>query len=190
MAYVGELDTGQKIYLENQGTQTVITSIFSGSGQQQQSSNSISTGSWSAEPEMYKTANGVVVEITAARGKYYVQIQGSSMSVINETPSPNKDRQMPMRQVESTPASSMPPMEPMQPMKPMEPMKPMKMGDMEMKMNPMEMRMGNMHMQMGSSLPSSTSDGVSQSKRRFCSQCGESVAPSDRFCSSCGHRLD
>ncbi|MBE9169248.1 zinc ribbon domain-containing protein [Pleurocapsales cyanobacterium LEGE 06147] len=177
MAYVGELDTGQKIYLENQGTQTLITSIFSGSGQQQQSSNSISTGSWTAEPEMYKTSNGVIVEITTAGGKYCVQIQGSSMSVMNETPSLSKERQMQMRQVESTPASSMPPMEPM---------KPMKMGDMEMKMNPMEMRMGNMQMRMGSS----TSDEIHQSKRRFCSQCGESVHPNDRFCSSCGHRLD
>lgn len=184
MAYVGELNTGQKIYLENQGTQTIITSTFSSSGQQQQSSNSISTGSWTAEPEMYQTSNGAVVEITSERGKYYVQIQGSSMSVMNETPSPRKERQMPIRQVESTPTSSMPPMEPLQPMKPM------KMGDMEMKMNPMEMRMGNMQMRMGSSLSSSTPDGVRQSKRRFCSQCGESVAPSDRFCSSCGHRLD
>ncbi len=187
MAYVGELDTGQKIYLENQGTQTVITSICSGLGQQQQSSSSISTGSWTAKPEMYKTANGVVLVVTTERGKYCVQIQGSSMSVMNETPSPSKERQMQMRQVESTPASSMLPMEPM---KPMEPMQPMKMGDMEMKLNPMEMRMGNMQMQMGSSLSSSAHEGGRQSKRRFCSQCGESVAPSDRFCSSCGHRLD
>lgn len=190
MAYVGELDTGQKIYLENQGTQTVITSIFSGLGQQQQSSSSISTGSWTAEPEMYKTANGVVLAITTDRGKYCVQIQGSSMSVMNETPSPSKERQMQMRQVESTPASSMSPMEPMQPMQPMEPMKPMKMGDMEMKLNPMEMRMGNMQMRMGSPMSPSASDEVRQSKRRFCSQCGESVDPSDRFCSSCGYRLD
>lgn len=187
MAYVGELDTGQKIYLENQGTETVITNTFSGLGQQQQSSSSITTGSWTAKPKMYKTANGVVLEIITARGKYFVQIQGSSMSVMSETPSPRKDRQMQMRQVESTPASSMPPMEPM---KPMQPMQPMKMGDMEMKMNPMEMRMGNMQMQMGSSMSPSTSDGVHQSKRRFCSQCGELVNPSDRFCSSCGHRLD
>lgn len=184
MAYVGELDTGQKIYLENQGTQTLITSILSSSKQKQQSSSSISTGSWTAEPKMYKTANGVVVEIAAEGGKYFLQIQGSSMSVLNETLSPSKERQMPMRQVESTPSSSMPSM------KSIEPMQPMKMGDMEMKMNPMEMRMGNMQMQMGSSMSSSTSEASSQSKRRFCSQCGESVKPSDRFCSSCGHQLD
>jgi NADH pyrophosphatase NudC (nudix superfamily) len=186
MVYVGELGTGQKIYLENQGTQTVITNTSSSSGQQQQSSSSISTGTWTASPEMYKTAHGFVLEITASQGKYFVQIQGSSMSVINEAPSSSQKQPIAMKQIESTSVSSM------KPMKPIEPMKPLKMGDMEMKMNPMEMRMGNMQMQMGSSISSSfsTSEKTNQKQRRFCSQCGESVAPSDRFCSSCGHRLD
>ena len=177
MAYVCELGTGQKVYLDNQGTQTIVTTFSSSLGQQQQASNGFQTGSWISPPEMFRTPNGVIIRINTAQGEHYIQVQGGSMSVIGGSPSLGSFQQMQVQEVASTPPSSMPSMEPM---KPMEPMQPMKMGNMQMSSNPMEMRMGNMEMKMGS---------PTGGTRRFCSQCGAPINPSDRFCSSCGHSL-
>lgn len=171
MAYVCEIGGGQRVYLDSQGAQTVVTTASSNLGQQQQSSNSFSTGSWTLPPEIFRNFDGLVVKITAERGEYFIQIQAGSMSVMSAAPPLNSAQQMQVQQVDSMPS--------IQSMQPMEPMKPMKMGDMQMSMNPMEMRMGKMEMRLGST----------SSSRRFCSQCGTSVEPSDRFCSSCGHRL-
>jgi len=192
MAYVCELGTGQRVYLDNQGTQTIVTTYSGSLGQQQQATSSFPTGSWTSPPELFQTPSGVVLKIRTVHGENYIQIQGSSMSVIGGVPSVSASQQMDVQQVTSTPTSSMPPMTPMEPMKPMgpmkpmEPMKPMKMGDMEIKSNPMEMRMGNMEMRMGSPMSFSTS---AQSDQRFCSQCGNSVQVGDRFCANCGNRL-
>lgn len=177
MAYVCEIGTGQRVYLENQGTQTIVTTASTSPGQQQQSSHSFATGSWTVTPESFHTGNGIVLKITSSQGQYFIQLQGSSMRVMGEPPSLQGSQQVQLQQVDRTPTTSM---SPMQPMKPIEPMQPRKMGDMEMKMNPMQMRIGSMEMQMGA---------PDASKSRFCSQCGTQVSPSDRFCSACGHRL-
>ncbi len=179
MAYVCELGTGQRVYLNNQGAQTIVIIASGGPGQQQQSSSSFTTGSWTSLPEIFRTPNGAVLKIKTAQGEYFIQIQGSSMSVMGSSPSLGGSQQMQVQQVSSMPVSSMPPMQPM------EPMRPMKMGDMQMNMNPMEMRMGNMEMRMGSQASSSELEET----RRFCSQCGGPIKLEDRFCSSCGHRL-
>ncbi|MBF2019358.1 MAG: zinc-ribbon domain-containing protein [Hydrococcus sp. C42_A2020_068] len=184
MAYVFELGTGQRVYLEDRGMQTVVTVSSGGPGQQQQSSSSIQTGKWTSPPELLQTPNGAVIKITTARGEHHIQIQGNSIGVTSRS-SGGGDRWMQGQQVSSTSVSSsfsMPSMQPMKPMEPMNPMEPMKMGDMEMSANPMQMRMGNMEMRMGSATQT-------QVNRRFCSQCGAPVEPSDRFCSSCGHQL-
>jgi len=171
MAYVCEIGTGQRAYLENQGTQTIVTTASSSPGQQQQSSQSFVTGSWTAAPESFRNASGVVVKITTSQGQYFIQIQGHSMGMIAEHPSLQGAQPIQLQQVDRPPTSSMPPIEPM---------KPMEMGDMEMSMNPMQMRMGNMELRM---------DKPVSSTHRFCSQCGTEVNPRDRFCSACGHRL-
>ncbi len=177
MAYACDLGTGQRIYLDNQGMQTIITAMSGGPGQQQQSSTGFQTGSWIAPPEIFQTAGGAVLKVTTAQGEHFIYIQGTSMQVMGGAPSLSGSQQMQVQQVSSVPSSSM---------SPMEPMKPMSMGGMQM--NPMEMRMGDMEMRMGSpTAPSSTPNTASP--RRFCSQCGTAVEPEDRFCSSCGHRL-
>lgn len=186
MAYVCELGTGQRVYLDNQGTQTVVTTSSSSAGQQQQASSSFTTGSWTSPPELFQTPTGVVLKIKTAQGEHYIQVQGGSMSVMGAMPTIGSSQPMQVQQIANMPASSMPPMQPMEPIKPMEPMKPMKMGNMEMNMNPMEMRMGNMEMRMGESMSFSTPD---QNTKRFCPQCGDAVSLSDRFCASCGNRL-
>lgn len=170
MAYLCEIETGQTIYLDNQGNQTIITTLSSSRGQQQQSSSGFQTGSWTSTPEVFRTSNGIIIKITTANSEYFWQVQGNSIGVMNNTPPLNNDQQLQLQQVSSTPTSSMPSM------------KPMKMGDMEMNMNPMQMRMGNMEMQMGA-----TSSTVPT--KQYCSQCGAKVKASDRFCASCGHQL-
>ncbi|NJP11427.1 MAG: zinc ribbon domain-containing protein [Leptolyngbyaceae cyanobacterium RU_5_1] len=179
MAYVCELGNGRSIYLDNQGTQTIVTLTSSGPGQQQQASSSVQTGDWNSPPEVYRTSEGAVIKLQTAQGTHYVRVEGSSVRITSEFPASSSSQPLQTQQVASSSAGTMPPMQPMQPMEPMT------MGDMQMSMNPMQMRMGNMELRMGSP-PSIEKPSVA---RQFCNQCGASVKPDDRFCSSCGHRL-
>ncbi|MGK7932692.1 MAG: zinc ribbon domain-containing protein [Microcystaceae cyanobacterium] len=179
MAYLCDLGNGQTIYLDNQGTQTVVTSITQSFGQQQQSSNQFTTGKWSSLPQIYQFPNGIVIKIITTQGEYNVQIQGSNMVMNQGLIDVGNTPTLPLKQVSET-ASNMPPMQPMQPLEPMKPMQPMQMGNMSLNMQPMEMKMGNMSMTMGE---------TPKTGRRFCSQCGSPVKESDKFCASCGHRL-
>jgi hypothetical protein len=172
MAYQCELGNGQRLFLDNPGTQTLITLSSSSAGQQQQATQSIQTGSWIADPEIFQIAGGAIAKLRTAQGEHFIQIQGSSISVLSSVPSLNYAQQMQMQQVASPP--------------PIQPMPPMKMGNMQMSLKPMEMKMGNMSMQMGTP----TAPTAPSNTRQFCSQCGVTVKPSDRFCSSCGHQLD
>lgn len=182
MAYMCEIGSGHNIYLENQGSQTIVTALLSSLGQQQQSSISVSTGTWTALPELYRTPHGAILKITTGKGEQFIQIQGSSMNSMASVPSLSNFQPMQMTQIADMPVTpSIPTMEPMQPIPPMQPMR---MGNMEMGMNPMEMRMGNMRVSMGS-----VSEPTQAKARRFCSQCGSATKQDDRFCSSCGHKL-
>ena len=209
MAFVCELDTGYRVYLDNQGTKTIVTSCSSQPGQQQQASSVMETGVWTAPPEAYRSGNGAILKISTAEGDRFAYVQGSSMSVMGASPSLGGAQQMQVQQTASVPTPSMPPMQPMQPMQevkmggmqpmqevkmdgmppmqPMQPMQPMKMGDMTMSTNPMAMSMGNMSMSMGGASTNAARGAVGT--RQFCSQCGAKVDPNDRFCSSCGHAL-
>jgi hypothetical protein len=169
MAYVCNLDTGQTVYLENQGNLTIITTMMINQGQQQQSSTSIETGNWTSLPEIFRTSQGVMLKIQGVKGQSLITIQGSSISTINQLSHLGNLQPLPLQETTQTP---------LQPLQPLQPMKPMTMGNMSMSMNPMEMRMGDMNLSMK---PPST--------KRFCSQCGASVKPEDKFCSSCGHKL-
>jgi hypothetical protein len=166
MPYVCELGTGQTLYLDNQGTQTLVTLASGSVGQQQQASSGYQTGTWTTPPQVYRTAGGMVVKITSTTGEYNLLIQGSSMSLTGEM-SVENSQQLQTKPVEKMPASSM------------KPMQPLKMGNMEMNLNTMEMKIGDMELKMGAA-----------KTRNFCSQCGAKVKPNDRFCASCGHTLD
>lgn len=184
MAFWCELGNGQRLYLENQGEQTIATIATHSPGQQQQSSSSVMTGAWTASPEAFRTGSGAIVKLATLRGEVFVQVQGTTVSFLPEAPSASNAQQMQLHSVEHAPKphlEPMPPMPPMQPMSPMQPMPPMRMGDMEMNLNPMSMRMGNMELQMDA--PTATT-----SARRFCTQCGSAIAPADRFCANCGHK--
>jgi hypothetical protein len=185
MAYMCEISPNQRVYVENQGNSTIVTLMTGGPGQQQQASNSFQTGRWVSPPEMFDVSQGVAILIATPQGEHYIRIQGSSMTLGNNS-DVAASQQMQMHQADAPSAPSMTPMQPMQPMQPM------KMGNMEINNNPMEMRMGNMHLRMGEPIQPAQSTPPAQSAqptRKFCSQCGVAVEPSDRFCSNCGHRL-
>jgi len=167
MPYVSELGTGQLVYLDNQNEQTIFTIVAQSPGQQQQATNSFTTGIWTAEPEILQTSTGVIVKIHTSQGEQIIQIQGNSTSMTRVAPKDAKV--LPIEQVNNMPQMTMN----MSPMKPLEPMKPMKMEGMTMKMGNMEMSMGNRN----------------STVKRFCPSCGAAVNPDDRFCSSCGYNL-
>ncbi|NCQ70151.1 MAG: zinc ribbon domain-containing protein [Microcystis aeruginosa L111-01] len=171
MAIYSELPTGQSLYLNNQGLQTIVTLASGAVGQQQQSSSSFATGVWTKEPQIEIIPQGAIIEIITETGPHRIQIQGSSIGF--SSPHTSGVSQSSQSTTATSFSSS--------PMQPMQPMQPMKMGNMSMNFAPMEMQMGDMKMSMG--------DTKTVSKVRFCRQCGAKVAATDRFCSSCGHQL-
>lgn len=164
MAYECDLGNGQRLSLDNSGTQTIVTLASSYAGQQQQSSCSISTGAWTAAPEVLQMAAGIAIKVPTTQGDRFLQIQGSSINLLDHQPS-SSGESLQIYQTHS-------------PVVPMQPLQPLKMGNMQM--GNMQMRLGNMEMRMGQ---------PADSARRFCSQCGVPVQSSDRFCSSCGHAI-
>jgi hypothetical protein len=178
MAYTCDLGSGQRLYLDNVGQQTAVTLASGGPGQQQQSGSQFTTGAWTHPPELFRTAQGVVVKLTTAQGPHYLQLQGNQWGSSTSGPNMASAQQMQTSQVAAMPGANvgathaprcspcsrcplMPtrhpnrpaqpaaaPMPAMQPM-PMQPMQPMTLGNMTLNANPMEMRMGNMAMSMG-----------------------------------------
>ncbi|MEO1402300.1 MAG: zinc ribbon domain-containing protein, partial [Cyanobacteria bacterium J06635_1] len=59
MPYVSELSPGMRVYVDNQADQTIVTTLSSGPGQQQQSSNRFTTGPWTAPPEIVRAPSGI-----------------------------------------------------------------------------------------------------------------------------------
>jgi len=187
MTYLCELAEGQSLYLDNPGTQTVLTLTSSSPGQQQQSSSSVQTGQLTAPPEVFRTAQGIVIRLITAEGDRLIHLQGNRISPLDHSPDLSSAERIQVKQPTDKP--SMPLMESMQPMQPMQPMN-LKMGDMQMTMNPMQIRMGDMELKMGTTAASASEPASKTAQtQRFCSQCGVSVDRSDRFCSNCGHQL-
>jgi hypothetical protein len=176
MTYTATIGT-QTVYVENRGTQTLITLSSQTPGQQQSQSSSLTTGEWTAVPALFRSTTGAIVRIQTAQGQWFIQLQANGMQSLTQPPDLENAETIPMQPQEASPSS-----QPMPPMSPMN-MKPMKMGDMEMQMNPMQMRMGNMEMRMGEARANTSST------RQFCTQCGNAVAPTDKFCAQCGHSL-
>lgn len=192
MGYMFELSAEQCVYLENLGDQTRVTTSSSSPGQQQQSSSSLQTGIWTVPPEAFRAAIGVVVRLHTAQGERFLHIQGSRLSLLSDASPLAEAQPIPVQAVAHVPETSLPSMPPMQPMAPMT------MDNMQMGQNAMSMQMGNMRLSMTPIARSQDNSPGSQSgaseapagQRKFCSQCGVVLQPSDRFCANCGHRLD
>ncbi|NJN68216.1 MAG: zinc ribbon domain-containing protein [Chloroflexaceae bacterium] len=180
--YTSELQTGQRIFIENVGEQTLVTLMSGGPGQQQSQRTGVDSGAWLAPPVLFRVAGGVILRLDTSKGQFLFQVQSSGLAAFSSPPSLANADVLPLRQATSSETPGFTPMEPMEPMKPMKPMPPMEpMKPME-PMPPMQMQMGSMKMQMGP-------PGQQAAPKRFCTRCGEAVGPEDRFCGHCGHRL-
>ena len=113
MPYHCDLSPGQKIYLDNPGSITLITLASAGAGQQQQSSTQVHTGPWTEVPQIARVGNGVILRCVAAQGTFFWQIQGMQIGVAPAT-AWVADQATPMQAAEvgSSPIASMPPMAP------------------------------------------------------------------------------
>ena len=160
MTYHWELGTGHQISVDNEGAQTVVTILHTSAGQQQRTSNSFTTGIWLVPPEMSMTPTGGILKVTTPSGEALIQIQGNSINL--------QSNQGASQSTTSTSSSST-----------ATGIKPMQMGNMQMNMQPMSMKMGSMELNMD----------ATASQKRFCTECGTSVKPTDKFCASCGHKL-
>lgn len=173
--YFTDLTPYQKLYLESQGTQTIITLTISTPQQQQSQSLSWQTGAWLVPPILWQSALGFILRVEGERGQFLGLIQGSSITNLQQMPSIANAQVIPLHPITAdtipNPASTFPSMPSMPPLQPLPPMQPMP---------PMRMQMGSMHMQMG---------GGTNQNQRFCSQCGNQVQTSDRFCANCGYAL-
>lgn len=165
-----KLETGHNVSVDNEGAQTVVTIHYHSAGQQQRSSNSFTTGTWIAPPEMTLTSTGAILKIVTASGEAAIEIQGNNVQMRSSHSDISSGSSTTVSS-SSTSTSGF---------KPMTPMPPMQMGNMQMSMQPMRMQMGNMELNMG--------EAVNQ-KQRFCTQCGTPVTPTDKFCASCGNKL-
>ncbi len=172
MAYTAYLSRHQQITIANQDTQTSITLISSTPGQQQSQSSNFTTGNWNKPPHLYQTESGFILEISSDTQEHFILIQANGVNAIAKPPLQNA---IPVN-LQNIPDTNQNKLE-------FEPMQPMKMGNMSMSMNPMSMNMGNMSMNMGESKTTET-------KKRFCTQCGQEAKTSDLFCGSCGNKLD
>ena len=163
MIYHWELGTGHQISVDNEGAQTVVTILHTSAGQQQRTSNSFTTGIWLVPPEMSMTPTGGILKVTTPSGASLIQIQGNSINLHSQGAS---------QSTTSTSSSST--------STGIKPMPPMQMGNMQMNMQPMSMKMGSIELNMD----------ATASQKRFCTECGTPVKPTDKFCASCGHKLE
>ena len=178
MRYEASLDSSSGISVENEGEQTHIA-LWSGRGGQQQSQGTgFTTGVWTQPPALFDARGGPVLQIVTNRGDFHFQIAHGGIRSLRDAP-PLKGA-LPLKTAKAR-DSRWQPLPPMTPMEPMRPMKPMA---------PMEMTMGDMHMSMGTKQKALAEERtVDGGKKRFCAQCGKSVAPADKFCATCGAPL-
>lgn len=126
MKLKSKLPSGSQIFLGNSDGQTRISLESSGEGSNQSQANSFSTGQWKGQPTLFKTPDGLVLQLEAEQGSFSFGIQGSSIQQLNQAPSTEGAQKLDLEEAsEDEGGKPMKPMKPMEPMKGMEPMKPM-----------------------------------------------------------------
>lgn len=121
MAYQSDLGNGQTVFIEQQGEQTSVQ--VHGDGQSQGSG--FHTGHWTQPPRLYRSGDGLVLELRADETTYH-RLNGTQVQSLGHAPDLNGAEPVELREVkDGSDDSAMKPMEKMKPMEPMKPMKPM-----------------------------------------------------------------
>jgi len=115
MAYQSSLSDGRTIFIEQRGEQTSVQ--LHGDGQSQGSG--FHTGAWTQPPRLYRSGDGLVLELQADETTYH-RLNGTQLQSLGSTPDLQGAEQVDLREVkDGSDPEAMTPMEPMKPMKPM-----------------------------------------------------------------------
>ncbi len=106
MIYLSNLGANQQLYIENRGSQTLITLVSTTSGQQQSQSSSWETGSWTAPLAYSELDGGFLLRIDSVGGQHFIQVQASGFNSLQTAPSLINADVMPLQKVQETETSS------------------------------------------------------------------------------------
>lgn len=124
MKLKSKLPRGGDIFISLADGQTHISLSNNDSNSSQSQAASFSTGEWKGQPSLFKTSDGLVLQLEAEQGSFALGIKNSSIQQLDNPPSTQGDEKLKLE--EAGPDEGPQPMEPMKPMQGMEPMKPMK----------------------------------------------------------------
>ena len=190
MTYAYDLESGQRLILQNDGDDTLVALSSGDEGQQQSQSSGFQTGKWAKTPELFQTRGGLVLRLETKNGMEYIRIRGSQIQSMRSEPD-----------LENAEKSKL------------------KKSDENVAMKPMgaDAAIGA-HETNGTDETDAAheTDGADETDgwdetdgnadgrdayehgsrrnggapaKQFCTQCGKPVQKKDRFCASCGHRL-
>ncbi len=123
MTYAYDLESGQRLIVQNDGDDTLVALSSGDEGQQQSQSTGFQTGKWAKTPELFQTRGGLVLRLETKNGMEYIRIRGSQIQSMRSEPDLENAEKLKLKKSDENVA--MKPMEPMRPMEPMKPMEPM-----------------------------------------------------------------
>ncbi len=83
MAHHWKLSTGHQISIDNEGALTIVDVLYDGSGAQQRTTNTFTTGIWISPPEMSLIPTGAILKITTPTGALTIEVEGNSIQLQN-----------------------------------------------------------------------------------------------------------
>ena len=116
MTYAYDLESGQRLMVQNDGDDTLVALSSGDEGQQQSQSTGFHTGKWSKTPELFHTRGGLVLRLETKNGMEYIRIRGSQIQSMRSEPDLENAERLKLKKSDENVA--MKPMEPMQPMAP------------------------------------------------------------------------
>jgi hypothetical protein len=102
MSFKYQSDAGSDIYLENQQEKTLMRVQSSGPGQQQGQSQSFDTGVWAQPPQLFKTGDGLIVQIVAAQGRFFFALNTGSIARLDMEPALQDARPLSLQKTDET----------------------------------------------------------------------------------------
>ena len=124
MTYAYDLGNGQRLLVQNDGDNTQVALSSGDSGQQQNQCTGFSTGEWSRPPELFRTAENLVLRLESKSGVKFIGVQGNEIESMRREPDLKNAERLTLTESNEN-SSRMKSMEPMKPMELMKPMKPM-----------------------------------------------------------------
>ncbi len=121
MTYTYSLGNGQRLLVQNDGDNTQVALSSGDSAQRQNQNTGFSTGEWSRPPELFRTAENLVLRLESKSGVEFIRVQGNQIESMRGEPKLENAERLTLKESDENIAR----MEPMKPMEPVKPMKPM-----------------------------------------------------------------